>query len=353
MKNFKFIIKLLIFLCIFSLLFISISYIVRPESDMKERYTGFYAEDKDSIDAIMIGPSSVSPLIASPYIWNEYGITTYPLSTNAQPVAAVKYIIEEAQKTQSDALFIIDTTMFMVETETLLTEPRIRNVIDNMKYSFTRFRAINELVEDRASRIDYYFDISKYHSAILSEDGLGLDDIKYFNFENENIYKGYLFVEAVKIFEPIDVSDVSELEPIPASAEEELIALMDYCKQNDVDVLFFSNPYILADSQKMKHNYIERLVNEHNYGFIDFNDLYDVMGIDFGKDFYNENHMNVYGAEKFSKLLGEYLVNMYDFEDKRSDEEYASWNESYAAWREQAEITKEKTDKNLEILNRR
>lgn len=353
MKNIKFIIKLAIFLCIFSLLFVSISYIVRPDSDMKQRYTGFYAEDKDTIDAIMIGPSSVSPLIASPYIWNEFGITTYPLSTNAQPVAAVKYIIEEAQKTQRDALFIIDTTMFMVETRTLLTEPRIRNVIDNMKYSLTRFRAINELVENRAERLDYYFDISKYHSVILGEEGLKLDDIKYFDFENENIYKGYLFVDAVKIFEPIDVSHVIEMQAIPASAEEELIALMDYCSQNEVQVQFFCNPYILTDSQKMKNNYIEKLVNEHGYGFWDFNDLYEEMGIDFGKDFYNENHVNVYGAEKFSKILGEYLVETYGFNDKRNDEDYTSWNESYTAWSEQAEITKQKTDENLDKLNRR
>lgn len=353
MKRLKFIIKLVIFLCIFSLLLVSISYIVRPDSDMKQRYAGFYAEDKDTIDVIMIGPSSVSPLIASPYIWNEYGITTYPLSTNAQPVAAVKYIIEEAQKTQSKALFIIDTTMFMVETETLLTEPRIRNVIDNMKYSFTRFRAINELVEDNSARIDYYFDISKYHSVILGENSVKLEDIKYFDFENENIYKGYLFVEAVKIFEPIDVSSVTETETIPKSAEEELIALMDYCSENDVRVQFFCNPYILTDNEKMKNNYIEKLINEHGYRFWDFNVLYDEMGIDFGKDFYNENHMNVYGAEKFSNVLGEYLVDAYGLQDKRDDDEYTSWNESYTAWNEQAQITKQKTDENLEKLNRR
>lgn len=353
MKNFKFIIKLTIFLCVFLLLFVSISYIVRPDSDMKQRYAGFYAEDKDTIDAIMIGPSSVSPLIASPYIWNEYGITTYPLSTNAQPVAAVKYVIEEAQKTQSDAMFIIDTTMFMAETDTLLTEPRIRNVIDNMKYSFTRYRAINELVPDRSARIDYYFDISKYHSVILGEDGVKLEDIKYFNFENENIHKGYLFVEAVKIFEPIDVSQVIETQPIPKSAEDELIALINYCDGNGVEVLFFSNPYILTDNQKMKHNYISSLVNEHGYDFVDFNDLYDEMDVDFGKDFYNENHMNVYGAEKFSMVLGEYLVNAYGLQDKRENDDYSSWNESYIAWNEQAEITKQKTDENLDKLNRR
>ena len=121
-----------------------------------------YAVITNTIDAVMIGASSVSPLLASPYIWNEYGITTYPLSTNAQPAAGIKYIIEEASKSQEGCLFMVDATMFMVEQSTLLTEPRIRNVVDNMKYSLNRVKAINEMVEDSASRIDYYFDISKY-----------------------------------------------------------------------------------------------------------------------------------------------------------------------------------------------
>ena len=45
----------------------------------------------------------------------------------------------------------------MVEQSTLMTEPRIRNVVDNMKYSLTRIRAIKEMVEDKESRIDYSY----------------------------------------------------------------------------------------------------------------------------------------------------------------------------------------------------
>lgn len=353
MKKIKFIIKLIVFLCIFSVLLVSISYIVRPQSDMKERYTGFYSELNDTIDAIVIGPSSVSPLIAAPYIWNDFGIAIYPLSTNAQPVASVKYIIEEASKTQEDSLFIVDVTMFMVETDTLMTEPRIRNVVDNMKYSLTRVKAINEMVVDKNARIDYYFDISKYHSAILGDDGLKLEDVKYFNFKNESMYKGYLFVEAVDIFNPIDFHYVTDEVPIPQGAQAELVALMDYCTANNSNVLFMACPYILTENQKMKHNYIESLVTENGYYFVDFNDVYDEMGIDFGKDFYNVNHMNVYGAEKFSTYLGNYLIGNYAFEDKRGNEEYTSWDMAYIKWKEKADITKVKTDENLEKIRKR
>ena len=353
MKKLKFIIKLIIFVFIFSVLFVSISYIVRPQTDMKERFAGFYSEDKDTIDAVVIGPSSVSPLVAAPYIWNEYGITVYPLSTNAQPVASVKYIIEEAMKTQPDTLFIVDVTMFMVEPETLLTEARIRNVVDNMKYSFTRIRAINEMVEDSSQRIDYYFDISKYHSVILDERGITAENLKYFNFETSSIYKGYLFVEAVDIFDHVEISGIVEESTIPQGAEEELINLIEYCDANNANVLFMACPYIATEQNKKEHNYIKRIVEEKGYDFIDFNNLYDQMHIDFGKDFYNANHMNVYGAEKFSLYLGQYLTEDYPLEDKRGDKNYSSWDTAYEAWSAQAKITKEKTDENLEKITKR
>ena len=353
MKKIKFIIKLIIFVCIFSLLLVSISYIVRPQSDMKDRFAGFYSEPDDTIDAVMIGASSVSPLIAAPYIWNEYGITTYPLSTNAQPAAGIKYIIEEASKSQEGCLFMVDATMFMVEQSTLMTEPRIRNVVDNMKYSLTRIRAINEMVEDKESRIDYYFDISKYHSAIFGENGVKAEDIKYFNFQSPSEYKGYLFVEAVDIFEAVDLSGITGEKPIPEDSEAELNALMDYCDKNDINVLFFINPYAATETNKEEHNYIKRLVEQRAFDFINFNDFYDEMGIDFGRDLYNVNHMNVYGAEKFSKFLGSYLVDNYGFDDKRGNEDYDSWDEAFAAWEKRAIEAKQKTDENLGKIKKR
>lgn len=353
MKKIKFLIKLIVFLCIFSFAFISVSYIARPKSEMKTRFAGFYSEPKDTLDVVVIGSSPVSPLLAAPYIWNEFGITTYPLSTNAQPVTVIKYIIAEAQKSQSDSLYIVDVSMYMVGVDVLLTEPRIRNVVDNMKYSATRIRAINDMVKDKSDRIDYYFDISKYHSAIVGEDGIKKEDIKYFGFSSNSKYKGYLFVDAVDIFKQVDISSVTKEKPIPTDAEQELVVLMDYCKENELDVLFVVCPYVATQDKKMQHNYLENLIVDYGYSFIDFNDLYSELELDFGKDFYNVNHMNIYGAEKFSRYLGAYLQSNYSFEDKRGDESYSSWDDAYMAWDKEAIITKENIDKNIELLTNR
>ena len=53
------------------------------------------------------------PYYAAPKIWADYGITTYPLSTNNQRPKAAKYLIQEAEKTQSPSLYIFEMRMYL------------------------------------------------------------------------------------------------------------------------------------------------------------------------------------------------------------------------------------------------
>jgi len=46
-------------------------------------------------------------------------------------------------------------------------------------------------------------------------------------------------------------------------------------------------------------------------------------------DFHNKGHTNVYGSLKFSKVVGDYLVEYYGFEDKRGLE---GWEKGYKAY---------------------
>lgn len=163
----KVLIKSIVFIGIFCGLFINISYILRHNSDMKERFMGFYAEESGTIDMIMIGSSAVSSYWAAPMAYNEFGITTYPLSTNSQYSKAMKYVIREAEKSQSPKLYVCEMRMFTLTQEWLDNnrgEAFIRNLTDNLKYSANRISLINDMVSSEESRLPYYFDIMKYHS---------------------------------------------------------------------------------------------------------------------------------------------------------------------------------------------
>ena len=155
------------FLAVFVLLLIPISYILRTNGAVKDRFSGFYAEKDHTLDIVMIGSSPVFPYYAAPKLWGETGIAMYPLSSNVQRPAAMKYLVEEAEKTQSPQLYIFEMRMFTMEDEGLTDNMAYtRGVTDNMKYSCNRVRTIRALVprDDEEGRLSYYLDIMKYHT---------------------------------------------------------------------------------------------------------------------------------------------------------------------------------------------
>lgn len=351
MKKLFFTIKILVFAAIFITVFIFASYIVRPQSEMKDRFAGFYAEPKETIDVIVIGSSPVQPLFAAPLIWNEHGISLYPISTNSQPTTGIKFLIKEVLKRQSDCLFVIDVSMFMVEPESLLTEPNIRNITDNMKYSVNRIQAINAMVGEPSERIDYYFDISKYHSVITESDALSQDSLRYFDFTVPSTYKGYFFVDAVEPFETVNVSGITDIKTIPEASEEILEDLLLYIDTEGLEAMFVISPYIASEERKMQHNYLEEYIENRGYTFIDFNDYTADIGIDYSTDLYNRNHLNLAGGEKFSEFFGSYLEKNYGFADKRGDDRYSSWDTAYSAWEAVAQQYRQNIAENAKALS--
>ena len=74
------------------------------------------------------------------------------------------------------------------------------------------------------------------------------------------------------------------------------------------------------------------------------------MGDDYDreKDFYNEGHVNYYGALKFTDYFSEYLLENYDLTDRRNDENCEYWNghidkssDTVAHWEKEAKAEKE------------
>ena len=57
--------KAVVFLTVFLWLLVTVTYIIRTNGDVKDRFTGFYAEKENTIDAILVGSSPVYPYYLS------------------------------------------------------------------------------------------------------------------------------------------------------------------------------------------------------------------------------------------------------------------------------------------------
>lgn len=330
------------FIGIFLLLLVPVSYMVRTNGDVKDRFSGFYAERKDTLDIVMIGSSPVFPYYAAPKLWGETGIAMYLLSSNVQRPAAMRYLVEEAEKTQSPSLYVFEMRMFTIEDAGLMDNMAYtRGVTDNMRYSMQRVRTIQALVpeDDEEGRLSYYLDIMKYHTnwkmlALPSE-------WANMTYRKAHPLKGYTFKDEVGPQPMPDCGGADGKRAVPPEQEACLRELLDFLRESGKEGLFIVSPYGESLEEQQMFNYMEEIVTSYGYRFLNMNDYYEEIGIVFEEDFADYgSHTNAVGAEKCTDFLREYLLAHYDFTDKRQEAAYRSWDEAYTLWKTEMETAR-------------
>lgn len=323
-----------LFVIIFLFLLRSVTYMLRTNGNIKDIFVGFYAEPKDTIDMVMIGSSPVYPYYVAPKLWGEYGITSYPLSSNVQRPKSTIYIVKEALKTQSPELFVFEMRMYTYDEGSMEDNMSFtRGVTDNLKYSLNRVQLINAVVPDISERYTFYFDIFKYHSNWKTL--MLADQYTSLFYERLHPLKGYAMNDKVVPGEGEDYSMITAEMPMSIEQEEVLHQLLTYLNENNLNALFIVSPTTLNEEMQMQFNYIGNIVTSHGYNFLNMNNYYEEIGLDFATDFYDGGgHTNSLGAEKCTAFLGQYLAENYEFADKRGNEKYHAWDDAYAFWQE-------------------
>ena len=327
--------KAISFILIFVLLLTGVSYIVRTNGYVKDRFTGFYAEEKNSIDVIMCGASTIGTSFSAGYMWGEYGFTSYPVSSNTQRPKAIKYLLEEAYKYQSPEVVVIELRMFTYEDEEMKNdEAHIREVTDNMKYSLQRFKTVRELtdgVEGFENKLSYYFDIMKYHS------NWGMffipEELQKADYSKADLHKGFEHPEEI-LFHDKEYDryiHTEERMAIPSEQEAELRDLITFLKENNQKSLFVVTPCIYGTEYYAQMNYMKDIVEQEGFSFLN---LHEQVDYDCATDYLDGGHSNILGAKKCSEALGKMLSQEYGLTDKRNQEGFDSWHESYNAFLE-------------------
>lgn len=367
-ENMKKILGSFIFLALAVGMFMVASYILRPTGSgmSRGRFSGFYAEEENSLSIVAFGSSAVYNYINNPFLWEEFGITEYNLATGSQPTYALPYLLKEVEKTQSPQLYVIEVRQFLTDevliademedeesveesleedSEDLseeedensttgsmkMSEVKLRRMTDNMDYSWNRTAMINEQVPMR-DRLDYYFDIIRYHG---NWEQINFAKIKYYDNAKPHAMKGWFNNFKIMPMEP-NVT-YTEIEPlaIPQKNEEDLIEVLELCKENDWEVIFLASPWQTKENNIRKTKYVQNIVEEYGFNFFDGNQYVDEMGIDFQTDFFNKKHLNAWGSEKFTRYFVTYLLENYEFDTDYSESVVRSWDKAAEKYRKE------------------
>ena len=323
-------IKVVAFFVLFLFLFSAASLILMDPTDNFQRVNGFYAEPEESLDAVFVGPSNVHSSWIGPLAWGNYGMAVYGYSTSSQPLSAIKYIIEDAKKTQPDALYIISINGFS------LTKPNaqiIHYLADYFPWSLTKHYMIDGLCDEGAfsadERLEFYFPILRYHSRW---NALTIGDFDY-HLDEVKATRAYPSFLSTYSDGTNRAYEAALRHPLTQEESMNLEQLLQYCKSENINALFVYIPSLYQDLL-----YIERkntaldICKKSGFPIVD---LTEMIGVDKKRDYFEDmEHTDVHGAIKVTETLADYLIENYDFEDKRGDPAYASWDEAYEKYGE-------------------
>ena len=324
-------IKAVAFIMLFLFLFITVSVVAEISmTDVNCRWlTEFYNEPDNSLDAVYIGSSNCYTFWEPNYAWKNYGITVYPYSSPSQPLTVTEYMIKEAVKKQPNAVFIVNTNSIDKDIDDVICH----RLLDNMPVSKNKKNLSNYLLKSAdisfSQRMQFYLPLISYHEFWRNPNGEAFssrsDELKgrnlyYWSFnKTTDISEVYLKTEKCG-----SVSD---------EISESIESLLDYCDSENIKILFVTVPRAERTIETVeKINTINKMITDRGYPIVDLSDDPKKAYINPVTDYFNDRHTNIHGALKFTDYLSKYLVEKYEFTDKRQDAAYESWNKSYKAF---------------------
>ena len=124
-----------------------------------------------------------------------------------------------------------------------------------------------------------------------------------------------------------------EIEEMPEINLYYLNKMKELCNQKQIKFILFEVPSPDSWNYK-KHNRLSKYAKDNDLEFIDLNLYNKEIGMDWEKDSSDGgDHLNIYGAEKVSTFIADYLNENYNLPDRRSEKKYVKWNKQLKEYR--------------------
>ncbi|MBR2892522.1 MAG: hypothetical protein IKB94_01585 [Clostridia bacterium] len=333
MKN-KNLVRSLIFSALVIALLLTLCNLFEYNNDHSSQRLQTYKDLKrNSVDAVILGTSGMDRFWIGAKAYEEYGISIYPITTEGMPSWVTVPMLKEAEKRQNLKLVVMDMRSFLGDYpyDSLKFDVQSRRAIDILDlFSMTRLEAIINThkaikqagVEDApAIDISYFLSFVRYHG-MWEEEGFSFDELKnpkskYMGFY---MHKDYTTSPILEYTPTVETEERIPLDPV---AQTWLDKFLEYIGKQDYEVMFLQTPSTRTKTEAGRLNTLKDYLETRGYTcmVLDIDEsIYDLEN-----DFYNDGHVNYYGAEKFTEMFAEYLTENYDLPDRRGDEDCDDW----------------------------
>lgn len=341
MMKFKYVsrtVKILSFIFVVTLfLLFCQGYLFNSFNDCNTRWDSFLLEDENTIDVAVIGASETYNDFAPSIAYDKYGFTSFCLGSPNASCYLIDDHIKELLVNQTPELVLIEVNCFLYDKDSdLISDANIRAISDNIPLSSRKKDLINSVpAEDNI--LSYYFPFIKYHNTSdLGSILLSFSTKMQMQCRGYSLLKGIYTNANSNIFSTkstIDVNNDISLSDLNPIAEEKLYQLLDYCKGLNTKVVFVRFPHVISSERSYdmfkRCNAVQNIVEDNGFEFINFDRDCTDLGLNVSDDFYNSEHMNIYGQQKFTKYFGKLITDKYSIgKTQLTQEQRLQWEKS-------------------------
>ena len=302
----------------------------------KLRIDGFYLEDENSLDVVLTGASELYTGFSPGLAYEKFGFTSYPYATASVTAGAALTQIKEIERTQNPKLIMVEVNPFIYPDDSNEhNEGSIRKYIDAVPLGENKLEYIDRLNPE--NKEEYILPLIKYHSCWDEYPG----GIKFLAPLISQHFRGYTLLKGYKsnigkcgydeqYLNQKLVNDSTEADLTPFS-EEKLREVLQYCKDNEIKIVFFRAPHLEREVDYESFcmtNRAGKIIKSYGFDFINFER--DPVTMSYPPElYYNVQHLNAYGSAKFTEYLGSIIRDKYGVgETELSSEQKRRWDEA-------------------------
>lgn len=295
-----------------------IGYIVRPTDTDGAYYQieTMHSFPDNSFEVMVYGSSHAFRGISTMEMYEKYGIGAYNYGWHWQKINTIKLFLQDSLLKQKPKVALIEayTVGTVLEDTDVTAEIYYCNYIhDNeAKKKFMEKCLGKSPTLDR--RLSYYMPLAMFHDNWNSLTQQSFTGLQPGGSDYLRQTMGFSMSDSVTEIEICGYKAEEQIS-LNESSLEELDDIVEICKSNDIQVVFFVVPwnesYAYSDAMK-------KYAEEHGCVFLDLIKNYEEVGLDGKTDFSDAGHLNTNGSIKVADYIGKFLIENYKLTDMRN-----------------------------------
>lgn len=284
------------------LLLTAISSALRPlRKDYGATWSAFLSEPKNSMDYLYFGSSYAYCAVNPSMIYDETQLTGYVMAGPEQTLAITYWYLKETLLTQSPSMVFIEASALNFNTY----EGYSQINVSYMPRGNNRFGAsMNAIESDLKSNM--IFELSLYHDLWKEVTAGNLANL-YLGNQPDHL-KGFTAVSGV-----FDSIANGPFDQVPKSNEQynenmdNLLKIIALCESENIPVAVVYHPTYSQFTDAYYAQVASDITSQTSALFFNWSNLIEEIGIVPTGHFFDPGHLNVEGANIFSRWLGNFM----------------------------------------------